>query len=80
MKTRFQRWGNDLAVRIPKSFAKEVDFRADSPVDLRLFGGALVVEPASPQPPALADLLSRVRKSNINAEIDAGSAQGRETW
>jgi antitoxin MazE len=80
MKTRVQRWGNSLAVRIPKSFAEEVGLRDDSAVELRLSEGRLVVEPSPPQPPSLDSLLRKVRKSNVHAEVKAGPAQGREAW
>ncbi len=80
MKTRVQRWGNSLAVRIPKSFAEEVGLEHDSPVDLRLSRGKLVLEPSAPAAPSLHELLRRVRKSNLHAEVDTGSAQGREAW
>ena len=80
MRTRVQRWGNSLAVRIPKSFAEEVGLQDDSPVDLRLSQGKLVLEPSSPPPPSLEDLLDGVRKSNLHAEFDSGPVQGREAW
>jgi antitoxin MazE len=80
MKTRVQRWGNSLAVRIPKSFAEEVGLEHDSPVDLRLSQGRLVLEPASPPAPSLDELLRRVRKNNLHTEVDTGPAQGREAW
>jgi len=80
MKTRVQRWGNSLAVRIPKSFAEEVGLREESPVDLSLHRGGLLLEPSTPRPPTLEDLLGKVRKSNIHAEVDAGPAQGGEAW
>ncbi len=80
MKTRVRRWGNSLAVRIPKSFAEEVGLEHDSPVDLRLSGGKLVLEPSSPPSPRLDELLRRVRKSNLHGEVDTGPAQGREAW
>jgi len=80
MKTRVQRWGNSLAVRIPKSFAEEVGLQDDSPVNLRLDQGKLVLEPSSPPAPSLDDLLRKVRKSNLHAEVDTGPAQGREVW
>ena len=44
MKTRVQKWGNSLALRIPKSFAEEVGLRANSAVELSLVDGALVVQ------------------------------------
>jgi antitoxin MazE len=80
MKTRVQRWGNSLAVRIPKSFATEVGLSDDSPVELRLQKGKLVLEPATPAPPSLEDLLRGVRKSNLHGEVDSGSPQGNEVW
>jgi antitoxin MazE len=80
MKARIQRWGNSLAVRIPKSFAKEVGLEQDSPVDLRLSDGKLVLEPSTAPAPTLDELLSRVRESNLHAEVDTGPAQGREAW
>ena len=80
MKTRVQRWGNSLAVRIPKSFAEEVGLEDNSPVNLRLSQGKLVLEPSSPPPPSLDELLRRVSKSNLHKEVDTGPAQGREAW
>ncbi len=80
MKTRVQRWGNSLAVRIPKSFAEEVGLQQDSPVDLRLSEGTLVLEPSAPPAPSLNDLLRRVRKANLHSEVETGPAQGREAW
>ena len=34
MKTRIQKWGNSLALRIPKSFAHEVGLEQDSQVEV----------------------------------------------
>jgi len=45
VNTRIQRWGNSLAVRIPKSFAVEVGLSDDAPVDLRMSEGSLVITP-----------------------------------
>lgn len=80
MRTHVQRWGNSLAVRIPKSFAEEVGLERGSPVELRLDQGRLVVEPSGPPAPRLEDLLRGVRKSNLHGEIDSGPAQGKEAW
>ena len=80
MKTRVQRWGNSLAVRIPKTFATEVGLKDDSPVELRLQQGKLILEPATPVAPSLEDLLRGVRKSNLHDEVDTGAPQGGEAW
>ena len=39
MKTRVQKWGNSLALRIPKSFAVEAGLRANAAVELSLVEG-----------------------------------------
>ena len=80
MKTKVQRWGNSLAVRIPKSFAEEVGLMDGSPVEMRLVEGGLLVEPASTRPLSLEELLDGVSESNLHGEVDTGPAQGLEVW
>ena len=80
MKTRVQKWGNSLAVRIPKSFAAEAGLAADTPVDLSLVDGKLVIEPLAPQPLTLDELLRGVTDENLHGEWDTGPAVGREVW
>lgn len=80
MKTKVQRWGNSLAVRIPKSFAEEVGLMDGSPVEMRLVDGGLLVEPVSTRPLSLDELLDGVTESNLHSEVDTGPAQGSEAW
>ena len=80
MITKVQRWGNSLAVRIPKSFAEEVGLMDGSPVEMRLVDGGLLVELASTRPLSLEELLDGVTDSNLHAEVDTGPAQGSEAW
>ena len=80
MRTRVQKWGNSLAVRIPKVFAEEVGLTDDSPVELRLQKGGLVLEPSTQWPLELDDLLDQVNDSNLHGETDTGPPQGSEIW
>ena len=80
MKSKVQRWGNSLAVRIPKAFAEEVGLADDSPIEMRLFKGGLLLEPSSAWAPSLDELLDGVADSNLHDETDTGPAQGREVW
>ena len=80
MKTKVQRWGNSLAVRIPKSFAEEVGLMDGSPVEMRLVDGGLLVEPVSTRPLSLDEMLDGVTESNLHSEVDTGPAQGSEAW
>jgi antitoxin MazE len=78
MRTRIQRWGNSLAIRIPKPFAEEAGLEQQSEVDVAVVDGTLVITP-SPVP-ALSDLLAQVTDENLHGEIDSGSPVGREVW
>lgn len=80
MKTRVQKWGNSLALRIPKSFAVEAGLREGAPVDMSLVKGKLVVQPVRPESLTLDELLRGVTDENLHAEWDTGPAVGREVW
>ena len=80
MKTRIQKWGNSLALRIPKSFANEVGLEQDSPVELSLKDGKLVIVAATKSKLTLRRLLAQVTKDNRHSEIDTGPAIGSEVW
>lgn len=80
MKTKVQRWGNSLAVRIPKTFAEEAGLKDDSPIEMRLIEGGLLLEPSPAWAPGLDELLDGVTESNLHREVDTGPAQGLEAW
>ena len=48
METRVQKWGNSLALRIPKPLATQVGLEANTPVRLLLRGEELVIVPVTP--------------------------------
>ncbi len=80
MKTRIQKWGNSLALRIPKSFAAETHLEQGTLVELSLHDGRLIVEPLPQSSVTLADLLKDVTAENVHDEVDTGPAVGREVW
>lgn len=80
MKTRVQKWGNSLALRIPKSFANEVGLQRETSVEVSLANGKLVITPVAKPKPTLKHLLAKVSKENLHHEVDTGSAVGNETW
>jgi antitoxin MazE len=80
MKTRVQKWGNSLALRIPKAFAEEAGLSANTAVELSLVDGGLIVRPVAPQAPTLEELLRGVTADNLPGEWDTGPATGKELW
>ena len=80
MKARIQKWGNSLALRIPKSFATHSNIEQGSVVDLSLDNGRMIVEPAKEQEYSLEEMLARVTKKNLHSEVDFGLPVGKEVW
>lgn len=80
MKVQIQKWGNSLALRIPKSFAIESKIEQGSTVEVSLEKGKLIVFPVSEPEFTLEDLLANVTKRNLHREIDTGGAVGKEAW
>lgn len=80
MEARVQKWGNSLALRIPKPFAAEVGIEDNSPVQIELMQGRLVITPVAELHPTLEELLARVTEGNLHGEITTGPAVGCETW
>ena len=80
MKTAVQRWGNSLALRIPRAYAKETRISDGSEVELTLKSGSLVVRPVLRKRRSLAELLKRVTASNRHESQSTGGPVGQEVW
>jgi len=80
MKTAVQKWGNSLAIRIPRSFAQETRLSNGTEVNLQLKAGTLVISRARKNRYRLSDLLAQVRKTNLPPETEWGPPMGQEHW
>ena len=80
MQTRVQKWGNSLAVRIPKSCATETHLDQNTVVEVSVEDGRIILAPSAPAKPTLSSLLEGVNKKNCHGEIESGQAAGREAW
>ena len=79
MKSRLQKWGRGLALRIPKSLAIEAGLREGAVVDLAMVQGKLVVT-AQPEPVSLEKLLAGITPANRHYELDFNGSLGGEAW
>lgn len=80
MRTRVRKWGNSLALRIPRPLALEAGLAEDTLVDVRPIDGKLLVTPVPARGPTLEDLLAGVTAQNLHSEVPTGPAAGREQW
>ena len=79
MLTTIQRWGNSLAVRIPKPFAVQIHLTDKTKVEITLEGNRIVLTPLRKKW-KLGDLLAGITRRNVHKESSWGSRKGREVW
>jgi antitoxin MazE len=79
MKTSVARWGNSLALRIPRDVAAKSRLAEGVEVELAAKPDGFVVRRSAPNYD-LSDLLRGVRAKNRHAEIATGQPTGHETW
>jgi antitoxin MazE len=79
MKTTIQKWGDSLAVRIPRPFAEEIHLEENTQVDLTIRSGELVIAPTEPAI-TLDSLVSQITDENCHDEVGTGPRVGNEVW
>ena len=80
MHVRVQKWGNSLAVRIPKPLAEEAEVKEGTVLNLAVSGGKVVATPVQKRKLSLRQLLAEVNRKNLHGEVGSGRSVGREVW
>jgi antitoxin MazE len=84
MVVEFCRWGNSLAVRIPKAVADALNVSNGNRAEIIVENGAMVLRPIlKPRRKpryTLDQLLSGMTKDDVPQEVDWGSPRGNEAW
>jgi antitoxin MazE len=84
MKVEFQKWGNSLALRVPKAFADEIGACDGKAADMTVQGGKLVVEIVRKKRRerryTLDELVAGITPENRHPEVDWGPPVGDEVW
>jgi antitoxin MazE len=84
MKVKFLRWGNSLALRVPKAFAEEIGAAVGKPANMEVRDGKLLVEIAKPKRRrrryTLEQLVAGISPENRHRELEWGRPVGNEVW
>ena len=80
METTIKKWGNSLALRIPKALAKEAGLHYELAVELSLVDGKLVIFPIEQPKLDLEAMLDQITEDNLHSEVNVGPAVGQEVW
>lgn len=79
MRAQILKWGNSLAVRIPKAIADEAELKAGDPLEIEVADRGSVQLNRAGKVPTLAKLVEQITPENRYAEISTGPEVGRET-
>ena len=80
MKTQISKWGNSLAIRIPKPIASAAKLKAGDDLDLDVEGPGIVKLQKPEKKVTLRDLVDGINAGNIHAETDWSEPRGNEVW
>jgi len=80
MRIKIQKWGNSMALRIPKSFADQVSIKLGSSVDLSIQDGKIIIEPLKTEEYDLKLLVDTINEANLHNEYMVDEPRGKEIW
>ena len=80
MQVRVQKWGNSLAIRIPKPLAEDAKVEEGTVLNLVVSEGKVVATPVKKSKQSLKQMLANVSRKNLHAEIESDAPVGREVW
>ena len=78
MRSQVLKWGNSLAVRVPKPIADQAKLKAGDSVEIDVDTGGAVRLHAVGKIPTLAQLVAQITPQNRYGEISTGTERGKE--
>ena len=79
MRARISKWGNSLAIRIPRAFTVEAQLEDGTEVDITAAAGRIILTPVGREY-SLDELVEGITEENRHTEADWGRAMGNEVW
>jgi antitoxin MazE len=80
MKAQIAKWGNSLAVRIPKAAADAAKLKVGDDLDLAIERTGSITLRKKKRRPTLKELMRGMTKENRHPETDWGGRVGNEEW
>ncbi|MEA2029212.1 MAG: AbrB/MazE/SpoVT family DNA-binding domain-containing protein [Campylobacterota bacterium] len=78
MTVSVKKWGNSLALRIPKDVAKSLSLEDSSQMELTIEDKILTLKPKEDN--YLESLVMQINESNRHHGVDTGVSVGHEEW
>jgi antitoxin MazE len=78
MQAQVLKWGNSLAVRIPKPVAEDAHFEVGDSLEIAVGADGIVQLHRVGAMPTLAQMVAQITPENRYAEVSVGAEMGRE--
>jgi antitoxin MazE len=78
MKTQIVKWGNSVAVRIPKPVIEQAKLKEGDSLEIEVAGEGRVELRRASKIPTLAQLVAQITPENRYDEISTGGELGKE--
>lgn len=85
MSTKVQKWGNSLALRLPKEIAADLNIKEGSEIMIESKAKKIIIKPLrkikrKANTPTLEELVGKITNNNRHPLEDWGSPVGKEVW
>jgi antitoxin MazE len=77
MKGKIQKWGNSLALRIPRHVAERAGLYEGAEVDVQSQEGKVVINRPKID---IDDMIAKITPETLHEEVDWGPPVGKEIW
>ena len=77
MKAILQKWGNSVAVRLPRSILEPAHLKPGQKVEVSAEVNRVVIQAAQSEY-TLVELLTKITKKNLHEPVDSGAPVGNE--
>ena len=80
MKTQIKKWGNSLAIRLPKTSVELLGLKENSSVSFSFNKDQIIVKPEKQKTFSLKQLTDKITSKNRHNEISTEGIIGKEIW
>ncbi|MBE9201119.1 MULTISPECIES: AbrB/MazE/SpoVT family DNA-binding domain-containing protein [unclassified Nodularia (in: cyanobacteria)] len=74
------KWGNSLAIRIPRAVAEQAQVTEGTAINFSVEGNSIVLLPQKRKKYTLDELLEGMTPDNFHPEFETGNTVGNEDW
>lgn len=80
MKAQLTRWGNSVAIRVPKRILEQAQLREGDLLDLAVNEPGCFSVKRTHAKPSLQEMVDAITPENLHDETDWGPVVGKEVW